>query len=111
MKKIIISRIDSIGDVVLTLPVAGVLKSRFPDREIIFLGNRYTRPLVDACRHIDSFIDWTEIADRLPAEQLHTFRSFNADAIIHVFPKKEIARLAAKSKIPIRIGTGRRIYH
>ena len=79
--------------------------------EIIFLGNRYTRPLVEACRHINTFIDWAEIADRLPSEQLHTFRSLNADVIIHVFPKKEIARLAAKSKIPIRIGTGRRTYH
>ncbi len=35
---IIISRTDSIGDVVLTLPVAAVLKKYFPEIKIGFMG-------------------------------------------------------------------------
>ncbi|MDP1615244.1 MAG: glycosyl transferase family 9, partial [Methylococcales bacterium] len=54
---IIISRTDSIGDVILTLPVAAVLKQAFPDMVIGFLGTHYTKPIIDACAHIDVFID------------------------------------------------------
>ena len=111
MHRIIISRVDNLGDVVLTLPVAGVLKALYPDSEITFLGNGYTRPLIEASRHVDSFLDWLEIANRLPSEQLKIFTSLKADIFIHVFPRQEIARLAAKSAIPTRLGTNRRIYH
>lgn len=99
------------GDVVLTIPVAGVLKGLYPDSRITFLGNSYTRPLIDKSRHIDSFLDWNEIKNLSSSEGLKKFRAVNADIIIHVFPRYEIARLAAKVGIPVRLGTSRRIYH
>lgn len=111
MNSIIISRVDNLGDVVLTLPVAGVLKKLIPNSRITFLGKSYTRALIDACRNIDAFLDWNKIAGQPPAERLDILKSIDPDAIIHVFPKREIARLAAKAKIPIRVGTGRRFYH
>jgi len=52
VKRIIISRTDNLGDVILTLPMAGILKQRFPDSTIIFLGKKYTKPLVDACEFV-----------------------------------------------------------
>ena len=87
MKNIIISRVDRLGDVVLTLPVAGVLKTLFPDRGITFLGTSYTRPLIDASEHIDSFLDWNKIMNQTPAERLAIFKSVNADVIIHGLPR------------------------
>ena len=111
MKKVVVSRVDGLGDVVLTLPVAGVVKKNYPDSRIIFLGSRYARPLADACEHIDMFLEWNEFANRTPAEQLRIFTSVSADIIIHVFPRREIARLAARAKIPLRVGTSRRLYH
>ncbi|RYG01290.1 MAG: glycosyl transferase family 9, partial [Chitinophagaceae bacterium] len=41
-ENIIISRTDSIGDVVLTLPMAKIIKQQFPDCRIAFLGKEYT---------------------------------------------------------------------
>jgi ADP-heptose:LPS heptosyltransferase len=38
MDRIIISRTDSIGDVILTLPLCVWLKKQFPQTELIFLG-------------------------------------------------------------------------
>lgn len=99
------------GDVVLTLPVAGVLKELFPDTKITFLGISYSRPLISASGYIDAFLDWNEIVNYPHAERLMKFKSINADAIIHVFPRYEIARLAAKAEIPVRLGTSRRFYH
>ena len=111
MKKIVVSRVDNLGDVVLTLPVAGVLKELFPDSRITFLGSRYTRPLVDASRNIDFFLDWNEITHQSPVEGVKRFKELQADIVIHVFPRKQIARLATKAAIPVRLGTSRRFYH
>ena len=54
---ILISRTDSIGDVVLTLPVAKFLKDRFPETKISFLGKAYTRPVIEACIYVDEFVN------------------------------------------------------
>lgn len=111
LKSIIISRTDSIGDVVLTLPVAGVLKEIFPECKIIFLGNSYSEPVIETSEFIDEFIDWHEIKKLKFRLQIKTFKEINAGVIIHIFPRIEIARLAAKAGIPVRVGTGRRPYN
>lgn len=110
-KHIIISRTDSIGDVVLTIPLAGILKTQFPNSHIIFLGSSYTKDLINFCKNIDEFIDWTYISKLSEKESISYLKSKNADTIIHVFPRKEIAVLAKKSGIKHRIGTTNRFYH
>jgi heptosyltransferase III len=126
LKKIIISRTDSIGDVILTLPVAGVLKQRFPDCRIFFLGKSYTRPIVEACAHVDEFMDWDEVANsrqsavssqdlkskiQYPVSSIQHLRAIKADAILHIFPVKEICNAAKQAGIPLRIGTSHRWYN
>jgi len=110
LKRIILSRTDSIGDVVLTLPMAGVLKKHLPDVTVLFLGTSYTRPVVEACTHVDGFISWDAIQDLEYPEQIETFRALRADAIIHVFQVREITKLARQSRIPLRIGTAHRFF-
>jgi len=110
-KKVIISRTDSIGDVMLTLPICVWLKEKFPTVEIIFLGKGYTRPIVNAYSKVDKYIDWNYYLNAPKADRVHSFRKLEADAIIHVFPDKEIASLAKKIRIPVRVGTSHRAYH
>ena len=110
-QRIIISRTDSIGDVILTHPVAGMLKKKFPEVELVFLGRSYTKAVINACEHIDSFMSWDEISKMSDDDAAGAFRAEKADLIIHVFPRKEIARLAKKAKIPTRLGTTNRLYH
>jgi len=111
MKRILISRTDSIGDVMLTLPMCVWLKDHFIDAELIYLGKGYTRPVVDCFSVIDRFVDWAEIQELPTAEKMSFFHELKADAIIHVFPNKDIASLAKKVKIPLRIGTSHRSFH
>lgn len=111
IQRIIISRTDSIGDVVLSLPLCGILKELQTDLEIWFLGSSYTKPIIENCKHIDHFLDWTLIKELSEEEQLRTFKEIEANAILHVFPVKEIAVLAKKAGIPHRIGTRGRIFH
>ena len=109
--KVIISRTDAIGDVVLTLPMAGVLRELYPESRIYFLGRSYTREVVEASVYVDEFINWDEYKDLPEAEAVENMKAIGADTIIHVFPNKQIARLSRRAGISQRIGTTNRIYH
>ena len=111
MKHFLISRIDNIGDVVLTLPVAGVLKELYPDCKVSFLAKKYTNPILETSLFIDNILDWEHLRSLSEKDQLTVLKSQKFDAIIHVFPNKIIAKLARKARIPIRIGTARRAFH
>jgi ADP-heptose:LPS heptosyltransferase len=111
VKRIIISRTDSLGDVILTLPMAGILKQEIPGCYIIFLGKAYTRPPIEACKFVDEFVDWDELSSiQHPASSVSSFTALKADIILHVFPVKEIQKLAKLAKIPLRVGTSHRWY-
>ncbi len=108
---VIISRTDSIGDVLLTLPICAALKRDFPKMKIVFLASSYTIPVVKRCQAVDEIMDATELLNSPTVMQLEKLRAIKADAIVHVFPNKVIAQLAKKVKIPHRIGTSHRSFH
>ena len=110
-KKIVISRTDSIGDVALTLPLAGILKEKYPNATIIFLGNTYTKPIINCCSKVDEIWEWAELLKMEDKARLNWLKAQNIDVFIHVFPRRELARLAQKAKIKYRIGTSHRLYH
>lgn len=109
--RILLSRTDNIGDVILTLPMAGLIKEKYPEAEVFFLGKTYTKDIVACSRFVDKFLDWTEIEKQTKKEQLAFFAKQKIDFFIHVFPNKKIAQIAKTAKIKKRIGTSHRIYH
>ncbi len=109
--RILLSRTDSIGDVILTLPMAGILKEAYPDCEIVFIGRSYTRDVVQLSTHVDAFINWDDFASQNRHRQKEALKAVGADWIIHVFPNKHIARAARSAGIPFRVGTSHRAYH
>lgn len=111
IKRLIISRTDGIGDVILTLPVAGLIKKLHPDVKIWFVGRSYTAPVIAACEHIDQFINWDDISRHTVKNRLEYFKSLQADAIVHIFPNKELAKISYQCRIPLRIGTSHRFQH
>ena len=110
-KRIVISRTDSIGDVMLTLPLCAWIKNNFKNVYIIFLGSSYTKSVANCYASIDEFIDWKEIENLPTVQKIESFRNLNADVFLHVFPKKEIANLAKRAKIQCRVGTSHRTFH
>ncbi len=111
MKKILISRTDSIGDVILTLPFCFALKRKFPEAQLLFLAAPYTIPVLESCSEIDEIINLNELLIGTLEAQIEKIKQLEIDTIVHVFPKKEIAKLAKKAKIPTRIGTSHRGFH
>jgi len=93
----------NLGDVVHTLPMAGAIKAACPSATIVFIGRRYTESLVRASRYVDEFFD-AELAkrdaDAVAAQKL--------DILLNPYRWKEIARIATRAGVPVRIGNFRR---
>lgn len=108
-KHIILSRTDNIGDVILTLPMAVVIKKAMPDCKISMLARDYVKDILLSKPEIDDFISWDELQQ---GDENHAIQQLaQADTIIHVFPNRKIAHLAKKAKIKTRIGSMRKLYH
>ncbi len=107
----LVSRTDAIGDVVLTLPVAGRLKQLFPGCRVVFIGRAYTAPVAAACPWVDEVVDFDALQQLPPAAQVGALRRHGAAAIVHVFPNRALAVLARRAGVPVRIGTRNRWWH
>ena len=105
-KRLVISRTDNLGDVILTLPLAGYLKSIVPDLKITFIGKKYTQPIIATCAFVDHFLDREEVI-RDP----HLLAMVRADTIIFVFPDKELAKVAKAVQIKRRVSTAHRWFN
>jgi heptosyltransferase III len=111
IRHILLSRTDSIGDVVLTLPMAGVIKQYLPNCKITFLGKEYTRAIVALSQFVDDFISLEQFHQLPISEQIQFIQARQLDAVLHVFPKREISILMKKAQVPLRIGTSSRMHH
>ena len=101
-------RTDRIGDVILSTPVARVMKENFPKMKLHFLVRRYTLPIVEDHPFVDK--NWIE-------EEFDSFRSKvnflkvnQFDGVIFLHPEKGWAFTTFLARIPLRIGTGYRAY-
>jgi heptosyltransferase-3 len=105
----LVSRTDAIGDVVLTLPVCGMLKQLHPGSRVVLIGRSYTAAVAAACPWVDEFVELqAKSSVAVLAAQL---RSYAAAAIIHIFPNRLVASAAKQARIPVRIGTRNRLFH
>lgn len=105
-KTVIIARTDNIGDVLLTIPLASILREQIPGVHIVFLGKRYTSAVIKASGFIDRFVALEEVIEG--TVPLHTLR---AEAIIFAYPDKQLASIAKQAGIPIRVSTSHRWYN
>jgi ADP-heptose:LPS heptosyltransferase len=108
---ILFSRTDSIGDVMLTIPLTAFLKKHFPKNKIVFLCSSYTAPILQHIQTIDEIIIYNEIQNITFNQTKNIFSQFNIHTAIIVFPTFEISKLLFKLKIPVRIATSHRLYN
>lgn len=103
-KHIFISRTDHLGDVVLSLPVVGLLRKHFPDTIISVLGTQYTKALLEDCSDINQVWNWSELQEQPDEEIVDKLKAASIDVIIFSHPCKRLAKVAKKADIPMRIG-------
>ncbi|HLF13991.1 MAG TPA: glycosyltransferase family 9 protein [Bacteroidota bacterium] len=108
-RRFLIVRTDRIGDVILTLPMARVLKKCRPGAHVAMLVQSYTSELVSADPNVDQVIS---VDSHCPpyARTVAELRRANFDVVFHTHPRPRLALITALAGIPVRVGTGYRWY-
>jgi len=109
-KNILIVRTDRIGDVVLSIPLASILKKHFPECKVSFLVREYTKSLAENNSFIDDVIVLSGNNGHTPIWQNVAQLKNKYDVCIVAFPTLSIALILFLSRIKLRIGTGYRWY-
>lgn len=111
LNNILIVRTDRIGDVVLSLPLAGLIKRHNPDCRITFLVKNYTNSLVQNHPYINDVIVLKEKQGKVNLfNNVQNISSKKFDAAIVVYPTFISSLIIYLSKIKNRVGTGYRWY-
>jgi len=110
-QNLLIIRTDRIGDVVLSLPLAELVKKKYPGCRITFLVREYTSSLVADHPFIDEVLILSERDNKIPIRgNTRIIRQKNFDACIVVYPTFVISLIMFLSGIKTRIGSGYRWY-
>ncbi|MFZ1517217.1 MAG: glycosyltransferase family 9 protein [Ignavibacteriaceae bacterium] len=110
-KNILIVRTDRIGDLVLTLPLAGLIKKQYPNCKVIFLVREYTKNIVSNHPFIDDVIVLKENNGKVSLfDNLNIIKSKKFDSCFVVYPTFVLSLIMFLSGIKNRIGTGYRWY-
>jgi ADP-heptose:LPS heptosyltransferase len=105
-EKVLLCRTDRLGDVILALPCAALIKRMFPESRVGFLVREYTAPIVELCEPVDDVIRLSNDFS-LPVIT-DTLKDANYDTAVVLFPHPKVALALFKARIPIRAGTAYR---
>ncbi len=109
--KILLVRTDRIGDVVLSLPMAEIIKKNYPQSKVSYFIREYTSALPDGNPFVDEIIIAEESAGEiLFSKNLQKIKSKNFDTCVVINPTLKIALLMFLAGIKNRVGTGYRWY-
>lgn len=110
-KNILLVRTDRIGDVVLSLPLVGIIKKHYPGSKVSILLRNYTKELAWNYPGLDNIIILEEEnGNTFLLKNINKIKKHNFDSCIIVYPTFKIALILFLSRIKQRIGTGYRWY-
>ncbi|MFZ5979479.1 MAG: glycosyltransferase family 9 protein [Candidatus Zixiibacteriota bacterium] len=112
--KLLVSRTDRLGDLILALPFVESLKKRYPNCQVEVMSSLYASPILENNQRIDRIV-------RVQQDQLVTNRLYKKDLLnkirdagykcaVVLYPERHISRLFYKAGIPHRIGSAGRFH-
>ena len=104
LRRLLIVRLTSLGDIIHALPVAAVLRGALPSAHISWLVDERWRPLVDAVEGIDAVISVPRAGWRGLREGIARLRREQFDCVLDVQGLYKSAILAWLSRAPVRVG-------
>jgi len=105
--RILVVRTDRIGDLVLTTPLAGILKKKMEGVRVDFLVLDYAAPILKGYKYVDHILT---ISKSYKIDKLVRKIKKKYDVAIVAHPEFRLAIALYLATIPIRIGTGYRLY-
>ncbi len=105
-KKILITRTDKLGDVILTLPLISEVRRIFPECEISFLTKSFAKDLLKGYPSFDKLVELENYKGFFSLVKF--IREERFEIVINVFPRFALALSFFLAGIKFRIGTGYR---
>ncbi len=106
--RILVTRVDRIGDVVLSTPVLEALRSRFPFAHIAMMISPATRDLVEGNPNIDEVIVYDKTGRQKSWKGTWRFskklKEKDFDIVIHLHPTNRVNWVSFLAGIPVRLG-------
>jgi heptosyltransferase-2 len=110
-RRVLVSRLRQIGDVILSLPLVDAIRDRFPDAEIDYLAEEEPSQAVAGHPAIRRILAWRPGTFRglpAPVRLLRALRAARYDWAIDLYGNPRSALLVAWTGAPIRVGPARR---
>ena len=111
--RILISRIDRIGDVVLSTPIPREIKKAHPDSFLSVLVRNYTKDIYLNNPHVDEIILFDGEDDSNLKSFWRVVREIRKYKFTHAFmllPNERLNWILFFSRVPNRIGVGHKLY-
>ena len=105
-KRILLTRLKYIGDIVLTTPLIHTLRDRFPDAYIAYLGDKNGVSLLEQNPYLDEIFS-IDFSRNTILQQLGLFYQLNRkhfDLVIDLFCNPRSALLSFATRAPVRVG-------
>lgn len=103
MKKVLIGRVDNLGDFILTTPFISALKKAFPDAKIVFIGSTGNLSLASRIDLIDEVILLTHKSIFLNIELIGRLRKEKFDMAVAFHPDTTLASIMGITGAKLRI--------
>ena len=114
IKRILVSRIDRIGDVVLSTPVFQAIKERYPGSFLAVLVAKETEAIVRGNPYVDRVIVYDKKGEHRSwwrtARFGFTLKRERFDVAVNLHPTNRVNFISYFAQIPIRIGYRRKSY-
>ncbi|MXV50018.1 glycosyl transferase family 9 [Pedobacter sp. HMF7647] len=110
-KHILVCRTDAVGDVILVMPLCGMIKKYYPDAKVSLLGRTYTKPVAACCIHIDGFVNMDDWNGKSDAEIAEILNDLSIDTVLLLPAYKRLAYIMKFAGIKFRVGTATRWFH
>jgi heptosyltransferase III len=112
--RLLVSRTDRLGDLVLALPFVETLHARYPQCPVDVIASLYASPILENNPSIDRII-------RVQNDQLTASRNYRKElehrilrgeykAVVVLYPERHVSHLLYRVGVPIRIGTAGRFH-
>ena len=106
---VMLSRVEAIGDVTLSLAAAGWLKRCIPGCKVSMLVSAYAAPVANCCKYIDQVV---VLQPKIQINELSIFlKTLAITHFVHITANKLISKAAKFAGIPHRHGIIGRFYH
>ncbi|MFQ5498324.1 MAG: glycosyltransferase family 9 protein [Candidatus Zixiibacteriota bacterium] len=112
--RILVSRTDRLGDLILALPFAATLKARYPECSVEVLASLYASPILENNNSVDRIVrvqnDQLVSNKAYKKDLLHRIKMSEYRIVVALYPEKHVCQLFYKAGIPIRVGTAGRFH-